>query len=98
MPGETYVGTPLAQAVNNSQVSIARLDDMITRMLTSMYTVGVMDSPNPTGLLLSAHLSISYCHIGNLQVNVTSAAHNDLARFLSEVCLKGKTRKKLTSL
>jgi len=46
----------------------ARLDDMVVRILTALYAVGAMDSPNPTG---------------NLNANVTSAAHNELARTLA---------------
>ncbi len=52
MPGSQFFGTALANAVNNNQVTMDRLNDMVTRMLTAMYAVGPMNSPNPTGMLL----------------------------------------------
>lgn len=49
MPSSTYFGTALAQALNNSEVPMSRLDDMVTRILTSLYSVGIMGSITPTG-------------------------------------------------
>jgi beta-glucosidase len=68
MPDASFFGTNLATAVSNGQVKQDRLDDMVIRILTSLYAVGAMDNPNPTG---------------NLGANVTSAAHNALARTLA---------------
>lgn len=69
MPDASFFGTPLADAVAAGNVTQARLDDMVTRILTALYSVGAMDSVDPTG---------------NLGVNVTSEEHNELARYLSE--------------
>lgn len=52
MPGQDYFGPGLAQAVNSSQVSLARLDDMVTRILTVLYSVGAMNSSAPVGLFI----------------------------------------------
>jgi len=76
MPDASLFGSPLAQAVNNGQVSIARVNDMATRILTAMYAVGIMDY---TG------------RPGDLSANATSGEHNELARTLaatSHVVLK----------
>lgn len=47
-PGSKYFGAPLKQAVQNGQVSQARLDDMVHRVLRSMFAVGVIDNPPQT--------------------------------------------------
>jgi beta-glucosidase len=41
----TYFGDPLKQAVLNGQVPTSRLDDMVLRILRSMFRVGVFDNP-----------------------------------------------------
>lgn len=69
MPDDSFFGPLLAEAVASNNVTQARLDDMVTRILTSLYAVGAMGSVNPTG---------------NLNVNATSEEHNELARYLSE--------------
>eukprot|EP00026_Physarum_polycephalum_P004175 Phypoly_transcript_04192.p1 GENE.Phypoly_transcript_04192~~Phypoly_transcript_04192.p1 ORF type:complete len:642 (+),score=81.05 Phypoly_transcript_04192:243-1928(+) len=69
MPGSDFFGSALAQAVSSGQVSQARLDDMVTRILTGLYAVGAMDNPSPTG---------------NLAANVTSDAHAALALALAQ--------------
>jgi len=68
MPDSSYFGSALQQAVNNGQVSVNRINDMVTRILVPMFAVGLFDTP----------------HTGNLNVNVTSAQHNQLARELAE--------------
>jgi beta-glucosidase len=45
MPGEDYFGTALKTAVENGQVPQARLDDMVHRILRSMFVTGVVDNP-----------------------------------------------------
>ncbi len=47
-PGSQYFGAPLKQAVQNSQVAQARLDDMVHRVLRSMFATGVIDNPPQT--------------------------------------------------
>ena len=47
-PGSKYFGAPLQQAVQSGQVSQARLDDMVHRVLRSMFAVGVIDNPPQT--------------------------------------------------
>ena len=59
MPYGTYFGQSLSAAVNAGQVPKSRLDDMVTRILTSMYSVGVMANFNSTGLLSFLFLFIS---------------------------------------
>jgi beta-glucosidase len=44
MPGDTWYGLALAQSVANGSVPELRLDDMILRMLTPLYALGVMDT------------------------------------------------------
>ncbi|MGB7844684.1 MAG: glycoside hydrolase family 3 C-terminal domain-containing protein, partial [Candidatus Acidiferrum sp.] len=45
MPGDDYLGAPLKKAVENGEVPLARLDDMVHRILRSMFAVGVVDNP-----------------------------------------------------
>ena len=45
-PGDEYFGKPLMDAVQNGQVPQARLDDMVHRLLRSMFAAGVMDHPS----------------------------------------------------
>jgi len=68
MPDARFFGTPLTQAVASGQVTEDRLNDMVLRILTALFAVGVMDDP-PNG---------------NLNINVTNEEHAELARTLSE--------------
>jgi beta-glucosidase len=46
MPGDdNYFGPPLKKAVESGQVPMARLDDMVHRILRSMFAAGVIDDP-----------------------------------------------------
>jgi beta-glucosidase len=45
MPGEEYFGGPLKQAVTAGRVPLRRLDDMVHRLLRSMFSAGVIDHP-----------------------------------------------------
>lgn len=44
-PGENYFGSSLRAAVTKGDVSVDRLDDMVHRILRSMFAVGVIDRP-----------------------------------------------------
>ena len=44
-PGEKFFGKPLMDAVQGGQVPQARLDDMVHRILRSMFAAGVIDHP-----------------------------------------------------
>lgn len=43
MPGNTYFGAPLAQAIAEGSVPMARLDDMVHRILRSEFAAGLFD-------------------------------------------------------
>jgi beta-glucosidase len=45
MPGDLYFGDPLKKAVETGAVPLARLDDMVHRILRSMFATGVIDNP-----------------------------------------------------
>jgi beta-glucosidase len=45
MPGDDYFGAPLKKAVADGLVPQARVDDMIHRILRSMFAAGVIDNP-----------------------------------------------------
>jgi beta-glucosidase len=45
MPGEDYFGPALKKAVESGEVPAARLDDMVHRILRSMFATGVIDNP-----------------------------------------------------
>ena len=45
MPGEEYFGAALKQAVSAGRVPLRRLDDMVRRLLRSMFNAGVIDHP-----------------------------------------------------
>ena len=46
MPGDdNYFNEPLKKAVLDGQVPTARLDDMVHRILRSMFAAGVVDEP-----------------------------------------------------
>jgi len=67
MPDASFFGGALTNAVNAGSVSQARLDDMVLRILTGLYAIGEFDHP------------VS----GSITADVTSAAHNQLARQLA---------------
>ncbi len=67
MPVAQYFGAALELAITAGEVSENTLDDKVTRILTAMFTIGLFDNPNT----------------GNLTNNVTSEAHNALARTLA---------------
>jgi beta-glucosidase len=69
-PG-TYYGAPLLLALESGQVPMARLDDMVRRILRSMFAVGVFDHP-PAGQ------PAAYA------TNVSTPAHRALARRAAE--------------
>ncbi len=47
-PGDEYFGKPLMDAVQGGQVPMSRLDDMVHRILRSMFAAGVIDhQPTP---------------------------------------------------
>jgi beta-glucosidase len=46
MPGEEYFGEALKQAVTSGRVPLPRLDDMVRRLLRSMFSAGVIDHPS----------------------------------------------------
>ena len=46
MPGEEYFGAPLKQAVQSGTVPQARLDDMVHRILRSLFATGAFDHPS----------------------------------------------------
>jgi beta-glucosidase len=45
-PGDIYFGAPLKQAVQDGKVPEARLDDMVHRIVRSMFASGVIDHPS----------------------------------------------------
>ncbi len=45
MPGDEHFGKPLLDAVQSGEVPQARLDDMVHRLLRSMFAAGVIDHP-----------------------------------------------------
>lgn len=45
MPGDDYFGAPLKKAVTDGLVPQARVDDMVHRILRSMFAAGVIDNP-----------------------------------------------------
>ena len=45
MPGEDYFGPALKKVVESGEVPAARLDDMVHRILRSMFATGVIDNP-----------------------------------------------------
>jgi beta-glucosidase len=46
MPGEEFLGKPLKEAVNAGRVPLSRLNDMVHRLLRSMFAAGVIDDPS----------------------------------------------------
>jgi beta-glucosidase len=45
MPGDVHLGAPLKKAVESGEVPLARLDDMVHRILRSMFAAGIIDKP-----------------------------------------------------
>ena len=45
MPGDRFFGAPLKKAVDSREVPEARLNDMVHRILRSMFACGVIDNP-----------------------------------------------------
>ncbi len=45
MPGSGFFGDALKKAVESGEVPMTRLDDMVHRILRSMFAVGVIDNP-----------------------------------------------------
>jgi beta-glucosidase len=45
MPGDLFFGAPLKKAVETGEVPLARLNDMVHRILRSMFATGVVDNP-----------------------------------------------------
>ncbi len=64
MPGSTYFGTALSSAISSGTVSQSRLNDMVRRILTSMFAAGLFDRPPD----------------GSRTANVRSTAHTTFAR------------------
>jgi beta-glucosidase len=71
MPQGVFFGLPLELAVDAGLVPASRIDDMVLRILTSLYAVGAMDDPQDPAAR-------------NVWSNVTSDAHGALARELAE--------------
>jgi beta-glucosidase len=44
-PGDTYFGAPLKKAVESGEIPIARLNDMIHRILRTEFACGIVDDP-----------------------------------------------------
>ena len=44
-PGEDFFGAPLKKALESGEVPLSRLDDMVHRILRSMFAAGVIDNP-----------------------------------------------------
>jgi len=54
LPSADYFGAALQSAVENGQVSTATLDDMVQRILRSMFALGLFDRPAPAQHAISA--------------------------------------------
>ncbi|KAL2812747.1 glycoside hydrolase superfamily [Aspergillus granulosus] len=74
-PGSIYWGDNLATAIANGSVPQARLDDMVTRILAGWYLTG-QDQGYPP-------VAFNSWDGGAASVNVTTAAHGDLARAIA---------------
>ena len=68
MPSGTHFGEPLRQAVLAGRVPVATLDEMVTRIVTSMIRIGLMDRPVD----------------GVGAADVSTAAHRALARRIAQ--------------
>jgi beta-glucosidase len=69
MPDASFFGTPLQTAVNNGQVSTATLNSAVSRILTELFTFGLMDNPQ---------------HAASTGATVTTTAHQTVARNIAE--------------
>ncbi|HEX4722052.1 MAG TPA: glycoside hydrolase family 3 C-terminal domain-containing protein [Pseudonocardiaceae bacterium] len=69
MPDGGFLGTPLQTAVNNGQVSMATLNNMVSRILTELFTFGLFDNAQ---------------HAASTGATVTSTAHQTTARNIAE--------------
>jgi beta-glucosidase len=77
MPTNLYMGPALEKAVQAGTIPMSAVDDSVLRMLTPMFQMGLFDTPST----------------GDVSRNVTSVAHNQLARTLaaaSTVLLKNE--------
>ena len=73
MPGGFFFSDLLLAAVESGNVTLARLDDMVTRLLTPLYALGVVgDAPSPAR---------------NIFANATSPARSALARDLAQASI-----------
>jgi beta-glucosidase len=64
MPLDARFGSPLKTAIQSGDLSLSRLDNMVHRILATMFRFGVFDTPTT----------------GNLAADVTSAAHTQFAQ------------------
>ncbi|HEY3611760.1 MAG TPA: glycoside hydrolase family 3 C-terminal domain-containing protein [Pseudonocardiaceae bacterium] len=69
MPDGGFFGQPLQDAVNNGQVSTATLNSAVSRILTELFTFGLMDNPQ---------------HAASTGATVTTTAHQTTARNIAE--------------
>ena len=71
MPDSSFFGAPLAAAIANGTVPMSRLDDMVMRMLTPMFALGLFaNMPDPA--------------LRNTSSPARTPAHDALARRLAE--------------
>jgi len=69
MPSANYYSpTNINNAISSGQISQNTVNNMVYRILVSMFAIGIFDIPEPTG---------------NITSDVTSSAHNTLARNLA---------------
>ena len=68
MPAVQFFGPALQKAVEAGEVPLARVQNMITRILTSFYALSMLDHPSPY----------------NMSNDATSPAHAKLARHIAE--------------
>ncbi len=71
MPGATFFGPSLQAAIEDGQVPMSQLDDMVRRILTSMFRLGLFDHPPREGASVAA-------------ADVTTASDSRLALEVSE--------------
>ena len=67
MPGANFMGNKLLAALKAGSIDVSYVDDAVVRILRPMFAMGLFDHPN----------------FNSRANNVTSEAHNDLARKLS---------------
>ena len=49
-PGSDFFGEPLKAAVNKGDVPLARLNDMVHRIVRTEFAIGVIDNPRKTSV------------------------------------------------